>query len=186
MMKQTILFVRDAGGLEQLMRSAKNSCCAHCGRRGTLNRHDRPKGNDPAASNKQRVRGQRLWCSNRGRRGGCGQTIYLAFAWVLPRHTFTAPMLKKLLSALRAGSSVQVAWGGGGLSLALQSSYHLLQRFRERIGELRSCLSHRGPPPQGMHPDPLVQTIEHLSCAFASEDCPIAAFQCWFQTPIMG
>jgi hypothetical protein len=33
------------------------------------------------------VRGQRAFCSDRGQRGGCGRTVSLFLAVMLPRHS---------------------------------------------------------------------------------------------------
>jgi len=51
---------------------------------------------------------------------------------------------------------------------------------------VRSALLARCPPPDSLHSDPLLQTAEHLRCAFPSEKCPVAAYQYVFQSPIMG
>jgi len=65
-----------------------------------LNRHSVLRGNDPAVVNGSLARGQRVFCSDRGQRGGCGKTFPLFFAEVLPRHTFPASLLWALLRAL--------------------------------------------------------------------------------------
>ncbi|MDA0321789.1 MAG: hypothetical protein O2923_03605 [Verrucomicrobia bacterium] len=116
-MKAVIRFVRN----EQELKQAR---CAHCGCVGTLNRHDTMHGNDLSAADKKTDRGRRAWCSNRGRRGGCGRTMAIVFAHVLPRHGFTAPLLDKLLGGLCAGHSVQAAWENSRLPVALQTVYH--------------------------------------------------------------
>ncbi len=185
-MKRTIKFVRNDQGMEQALRSAKTISCVHCGRTGTLNRHDKLNGNDLRAADKQTMRGRRLWCSNRGKRGGCGRTMSIVYAHILPRCSFTSPILSKLLSALCKGSSVQAAWENENIPLHLQSLYHLLQRFRHRMGAIRSSLLNICDPPECQSTDTLIQTAAHLHCAFSSENCVVEAFQMQIQVPIMG
>lgn len=183
-MNRRIIFVCDEQELEKVLSRAKQDPCPHCGRIGTLNRHDRLTGNAPNQHSGHSVRGKRLWCSNRGARGGCGRTTSLLFAWVLPRHTFTAPLLSSLLGKVAAGSSVKAAWEGLDTLLALESAYSLMRRFRERIDFLRSMLFSHAKPPRSATVDPVVQTIEHLQRSFP--DNAVSAFQTTFAHPIMG
>jgi len=74
-----------------------------------LNRHSFLQGNDPAATDGRLRRGQRVFCSNRGQRGGFGRTFSIYFAAILPRHTVSATMLWKLLGRLLAGVSTKSA-----------------------------------------------------------------------------
>lgn len=183
---KVIHFVGSGRERNQVLLNLKQTGCAHCRRIGTLNRHDRIQGNDPAAVNKQMLRGRRAWCSNRGRRGGCGRTMRIMFACLLPRHTIKAKMLSGLLEYLCAGASIKSAWERCGMPVQLQSVYHLVQRLRVRLAAVRSALLSRCPPPDSRHADPLRQTAEHLRCAFPQCECPVAAYQYAFQTPIMG
>jgi hypothetical protein len=66
-------------------------------------------GNDPERADGQRRRGQRAFCSNRGRRGGCGRTVAICFAGVLPRHSVTTGLLTRLCAGLLTGSSLKAA-----------------------------------------------------------------------------
>ncbi len=108
------------------------------------------------------------------------------FVHVLPRHSFTAPMVGKLLGALCAGHSVQAAWEQSRFPFPIQSVYHLLQRLRRRLAAVRTALLSRCPPPASPHRDPLRQTAEHLRGAFPSASCPVEAFQYALQTPLLG
>ncbi len=181
-----IHFVRNKQERNQVLQNLKQTRCAHCRRMGTLNRHDRIKGNDPNSVNKQILRGRRVWCSNRSRRGCCGRTMRIVFACLLPRHSVKARMLSGLLEYLCAGASIKSAWERCGLPVHLQSVYHLVQRLRERLAAVRSALLSCCPPPGSRHTDPLRQTAEHLRCAFPGSQNPVGAYQYAFQTPIMG
>lgn len=185
-MKAVFRFVRDEQELEHTLGILKQLRCAHCGRVGTLNRHDTLHGNDLNAADKSTTRGRRGWCSTRGRRGGCGRTVAIVFVRVLPRHSFTAPMLDKILSGLCDGHSVQAAWRNSRLPVAVQTVHHLLQRLRRRLDALRTTLLARCAPPVSRHTDPLRQTAEHLRCAFATDSSAVEAFQYTFQAPLMG
>lgn len=185
-MKRAIRFVRDEQELQQALESLKQTSCPHCRKTGTLNRHDTIHGNDLAEANKQTQRGRRAWCSNRGRRGGCGRTVVIVFVGVLPRHSFTAALLDMLLRGLPDGRSVSQICRSERVALPVESVYHLLQRLRRRLDALRTALCTRCAPPSSRHEDPLRQAAEHLHCAFASAPCAVEAFQYAFQMPIMG
>ena len=72
-----------------------------------LNRHSFLYGNDPADTGGEQLRGQRVYCSSRGQRGGCGQTFSIFLADVLPRHSVTATWLWKLFRQLLGGASLK-------------------------------------------------------------------------------
>jgi hypothetical protein len=151
-----------------------------------LNRHSFLRGNDPDQPDGCAVRGQRVFCSNRGQRGGCGRTFSLMLADVLPRHTFTASRLWSWLVELLAGLSVKAAAEKLRLPFALESVYRLRRKLGQRLDELRSRLCREQPPPASTDADPLLQTVEHLRRALAAQACPPAAFQLHFQCPFLG
>lgn len=183
---KVIHFVRKKKDCNQVLQNLKQTRCAHCRRMGTLNRHDRIQGNDPDSTNKQILRGRRVWCSNRGRRGGCGRTMRFVFTRLIQRHSVNAKMLSRLLKGLCEGGSVKRVWEENRLPVQLQSVYQLLRRFRDRLDAVRVALLSRCQPPGSHHTDPLLQTAEHLRCAFPGNQNPVEAFQHTFQTPIMG
>ncbi len=183
-MNKQLIFVRDMHALEKVLLRAKLEPCPHCGRIGTLNRHDRVSGNMPDQRCDEHVRGRRLWCSNRGRRGGCGRTTLLLFAWVLHRHTFTAPLLTSLLDKVAGGASIKAAWEDLDTLLSLESAYSIMHRFRERLDVIRSALFSTGKPPPASTTVPLIQTVKHLQHSFP--DHAVSAFQTAFAHPIMG
>lgn len=110
----------------------------------------------------------------------------ILFANVLPRHSFTAGLLGKLLNKLCLGNSIHAAWLALNRPLSLEGIYGFLRRARNRLGGIRTALLDRAPPSRSTHADPLLQTFEHLRSVFKGENCPIAAFQESFQTPLMG
>ena len=185
-MKKIVIFVHDKTELEKKLRSLKQSQCPLCGRVETLNRHDSVKTNRPDHASEKHITGKRVWCCNRGQRGGCGRTIKLLFAWALPRHSFTGHILSTLINGIYKGESVKSVFEEMGILLSLDGAYHIIQRLRSQMDMIRSVLSGRGPPPDSEHPDPLIQTIAHLRSVFQSELCPVETFQMTFQRPFMG
>jgi hypothetical protein len=151
-----------------------------------LNRHSFLYGNDLDKCGQQTKRGQRVWCSDRGQRGGCGKTFSIFLGEVLPRHSCTALLLGQLLVKLLAGTSIKSAVESLGLPLALESIYHLLRRQRRRLDVLRSCLCARQKPPSSSQTDPLWQTVEHLQSVFTGAVCLVSEFQVVFQEPFLG
>lgn len=108
------------------------------------------------------------------------------FTRLIQRHSVNAKMLSRLLKGLCEGGSVKRVWEENRLPVQLQSVYQLLRRFRDRLDAVRVALLSRCQPPGSHHTDPLLQTAEHLRCAFPGNQNPVEAFQHTFQTPIMG
>jgi hypothetical protein len=151
-----------------------------------LNRHSRILGNDPDHADQQRSRGQRAYCSDRGQRGGCGRTVALYLAEVLPRHSVTAALLVQLLIGLLAGASLKAAAEALRTPFAAETFYRLRRCLRRRLDLLRSCLCRVKPAPASHQSEPLLQTAEHLHAIFSAELCAVTAFQLHFQQPVMG
>jgi len=151
----------------------------------TLNRHSILRGNDPAQTCGQSLRGQRVFCSNRGQRGGCGQTFSLVLADVLPRHTLTAALVWRWLVELLAGLSIKAAVEKLRLPFALETLYRLRRRWQRGLAEVRPRLCREQPPPVSGQTDPLWQTVEHLRAVFPASACPLADFQLHFQQPLL-
>ena len=181
-----ISFCARPAGVERAAFSLKQSSCPHCGCTGTLNRHSHARGNDPAAADGQTIRGQRVFCSNRGQRGGCGRTFMLCLAEILPRHTLTAPLVWPWLVKLLAGLSLKAAVEKLRLPFALETLYRLRRKLSQRLDPLRTRLCREQKPPVSGHADPLLQTVEHLQAVFPCSPCPPADFQLHFQHPFLG
>jgi hypothetical protein len=127
-----------------------------------------------------------VFCSNRGQRGGCGGTFSIFLAEVLPRHTVSAFLLWRWLTRLLAGVSLKAATESERLPFALETLYRLRRALRRGSDRLRTRLSREQSPPASAHADPLLQTVEHLQVVFAGSECPPAAFQLHFQSPLLG
>jgi hypothetical protein len=185
MKAQHAFFVKDLQVLEKTLCGLKGMACSFCGRRGTLNRHGPIEGNDPQSAQGRLRRGHRVYCANRGRRGGCGRTFSILLAHVLPRHTFTASLLWSVLAGLLGRLSIRAAWKAAGKPLALETTYHLIQRLRRRLSDLRTCLAPLRRPPEDDQCDPLLQTLAHLRAAFPDCPCPVETFQERLHRPLL-
>ena len=168
--------------------SLKQFRCPGCGAAETLNCHSKLYGNDPSASDgkAQGQRGQRVWCCNRGRRGGCGRSFSIFLADVLPRHTVTGPGLWRLLVRLLAGGSIKAAVEALALPFALETLYHLLHRLARApggsaLGALPGAASpaqfaNRSAPPDG-------RTFAPPLC---QERLPLCRLSTPLSTPALG
>ncbi|GEM_PF-1075012 len=178
-------FCAQRGGVEGRTFSLKQSPCPHCGCVGTLNRHSRALGNDPGTANGETFRGQRVFCSNRGQRGGCGRTFSCLLADVLPRHTFTAARFWGWLVELLAGLSLKAAAEKLRLPFALETVYRLHRRWQHHLDQIRTRLCRQQLPPVSTQTDPGLQTVEHLRLVFPG-GAALADFQVHFQQPLLG
>jgi hypothetical protein len=151
-----------------------------------LNRHSVLYGNNPFDCAQEQARGQRVFCSNRGRRGGCGKTFSIFLADMLPRHTLTATLVWGWLAQRLAGFSAKAAAEKAGLPFALETVYHLRRKLRRNLARLRTLLCRGQSPPSSAQADPVLQTVEHLQIVFPRNECPPAAFQLGFQLPFLG
>ena len=185
MKAQHTVFVKDLQALEKTLCGLKSTACFFCGRRGTLNRHGRIEGNDPQSADGRLRRGHRVYCANRGGREGCGRTFPILLADVLPRHTFSASLLWSVLEGLLGRLSIRAAWKSAGKPLALETTYHLIQRLRGHLAGVRTALSRLIPPPASAQRDPLLQTLAHLRAAFPADPCPVETFQQRLQRPLL-
>lgn len=179
-------FVSTLKELEPYLLRLKQLCCPDCGAVKTLNCHSKLYGNDPnSPAGGQVQRGQRIWCCNRGQRGGCGRSFSIFLADVLPRHTVRSAVLWALLERWLEGGSIKAAAEALALPFGLEAIYHLLQRMRSRLTTVRSVLCGQEPPPASSQTDPLLQTVEHLRRLFPQSACPCAEFQLHFQRPLL-
>ena len=178
-------FVANVRELEALLLGLKELLCPKCQKVGTLNRHSRCLGSDLSAQGES-VRGRRAFCSNRGKRPGCGRSFSIFLASVLPRHTITAPLFWKLLLQWLSGSTIWASHKALAVPFGRDGAYALLRRLRRRLDGLRSWLCRLIYPPSSTQTDPLLQTVEHFRAAFSKSACCLAEFQNHFQAPLMG
>jgi hypothetical protein len=143
-------------------------------------------GNDPLRASGQSFRGQRVFCSNRGRRGGCGRTFSLVLADVLPRHTLTASLVWRWLVEVLAGLSLKAAAEKLRLPFALETVYRLRRGLRRKLDGLRTRLAGRCGPPTVAHADPLCQTLNPSPNGFSPEPVSPGGVSTPFSESVFG
>ena len=173
-------FYRDEHEWVALVERLKLTPCPHCHVVGTLNRHGTLTGFDDSSPRRKTVRARRLFCSNRGRRPGCGRTTSVWIADRIRRLSVTTRTLGMFLRrAVADGLAAAIRAVPGPRSD--RSWQRLWTRFDLAQSRLRTALLARGPPPEfppGTCRRPVAaQVLAHLLATFPHTDCPLAAFQ---------
>jgi hypothetical protein len=165
----------------------KQTSCPHCKAVGALIRHGYLLGYDESSRLKTR-RGQRIFCSNRNARPGCGRTFSIWLADKIRRVSLTAGALWRFLQLAVAGAVI-TAGHAVDARLSDRTWQRIWQRFNQAQCHIRTALHRRCPPPDTppqptANPKrrPAAQLLAHLQTAFADTSCPIAAFQHTTQT----
>jgi len=171
-------YAPDSTALEQLAGQAKQWTCPYCGRAGTLNGHGLLRGGAEEAHGKDAVRGRRWFCSNRGRRPGCGRTFSVLLAQVMRHASVRTAKLWQFCRARLAGGGVPAAWEQTRCGFSLEAAYQWWRRWRRAEPALRTHLL-RGPGPPGK------SLREQIERAYGAID-PIAWFQKSEQRPWPG
>lgn len=176
------LFFRNQAHAEQVLGKLKLLDCPHCGQCGHLICNGSLKGNDPTQQATAQIeRGQRIFCSNRGCRCGCGHSFSIYKSDILPSRSMNTSYLSALLQAiLDHAGCIHHAWQQGSRLFSLSTAYRLWKTFRHQQTQLRHHLYRRIAPPESKHCEPLLQLIAHLSAAFDPDD-PTQAYHEHFQ-----
>jgi hypothetical protein len=132
------------------------------------------------------VRGRRFFCSNRGRRRGCGRTFSILFGGVLRRFSISTATLWRFILLLSTASATVCAWRLSASGFSVQSGYRLRNSVIAAQSRLRTLLCRIRPPPPSASHEPLSQLTAHFLSAFPLSSCPVADFQVRFQTPFFG
>lgn len=177
-------FFRDRQELRTLAQRLKQMACPHCKATGMLIRHGFLYGFDSTSPQQKTVRAQRIFCSNRYARTGCGRTFSVWDADKIRRLFLTASALGLFLQLAVAGS---IAAAGQAVHdrLCERTWQRLWQRFQRAQSKIRTALCGRcappdwlaRPPPSRPKHLPAAQVLAHLETAFPDDPCPIAAFQ---------
>jgi hypothetical protein len=179
-------FWESAAALElACARQAKLEACPHCKRVGTLNRHGWLMGSRPTGSGKDAQRGRRLFCSNRGRRGGCGRTVSLRPAEILKGLRVRTGAMWQFLRRLLQGQSAGRAWEGLEKVFSLESAYRYRRALLQGQQRLRELLCRERAPPLGAA-GTLGALLGHLESVFGASKDLIRDFQIRFQEPWPG
>lgn len=166
--------------MENACKRIKTEACPHCGCYGMLILHGSLFGCEPSGNGKRARRGQRLYCSNRGRKKGCGRTISLRLAQVLPRMRTHSGPLWQFLRSVMSGMSVPCAWKGLERIFSLETGYRYRRRFRQGLYHIRKMLCRERAPPCSAAGDSEAM-LAHLEAVLGSCGDLICRYQLHFQ-----
>jgi len=161
-------YVPDEAALARLGDQAKRWACPHCRRQGTLNAHGALRGVAEAAPGKDARRGRRFFCSDRGRRPGCGRTCSVLLAQMLRGASVRTGSLWRLCRARLAGLGSLAAWEQARTGFSLESAHRWWRRWRQAGPALRTHLWRGREPPDSL--------AEALTALYGEAD-PLAGFQ---------
>ena len=178
------VYVTGAAEYDELKHRLKHTPCPHCRAVGGLICHGYLRGyGDSIVGTIQR--GWRVFCSNRGRKAGCGRTYSILLAHHLYRRLVNAQQLAVFLAGILGGASIKNAWESVASSFCVETGYKLWTAFVRNQSAIRSRL-HAVVKPTVAAFTPLHQTIEHLKASFPQVACPVAAFQTVFQDAFLA
>lgn len=155
--------MRDETALADVLLGIKLAACPRCQRTGALIGHGFLRGYAEQGS-QILVRGRRFFCSNRGRRSGCGRTFSVKLQTVLCGFVVRTLTLWCFVQAVLAGLTRRAAWlrkACGAVSLS--TAYRLWRRLDAVQTALRARLSREAAAPDSTARAPWAQLIAHLS-----------------------
>ena len=181
----SVRFVRDPEQLSEALFAVKAEACPHCRQTGWLIGHGWLRGYAERDGG-LRVRGRRLFCSNRFRRRGCGRTVAVLLADVLPRLVVGALCLFRFVSRVVEGATRLAAWRSAlrGVTSS-RHAYRLWHHVVAAHGRIASALVQRCPPPTFDGTHPIGQCLAHLDAAGCGTSA-FAGFQSLLQRPLLG
>ena len=178
-------FFRDEAEREDFRLALKQRRCPHCAQTGFLICHGYLRGYCLEAA--LTLRGYRFFCSNRWRKRGCGRTLSVLLAHVLPRRHTPAPRLFSFLVLMLSCASVRQAARRLEAGPSLATLGRLWRAFAGQAMEIRRRLTQLVAPPGGQAlADNTRWTIAHLRRAIAGAGCPVCAYQRHFQLPLVA
>lgn len=177
-------FVADEAELAGALWGAKLVACEHCRRVGWLVGHGRVLGYAERSSERV-VRGRRLFCSDRGRRGGCGRTVAVRLASVIVRHVVRANTWFALFVALAHGARCAAAWRALS-AMSLRTGYRLRDRLAHARHALRTTLLSRAPPPEASSASADAQLVAHLRAILGADTGSFDRYQHTFQRSLLA
>jgi hypothetical protein len=178
-------YVESEAEFMEYSQTLKGVACPRCRVVGCLIRHGRLYGY-PAGNRTRGPRGWRIFCSNRGRRGGCGRTHSVLLAELLARRIVSTVGLWQLLHGIGCGLSVKAAWERAHTVFCPDTAYRLWKAFCGRLSALRTALCRQTAPPRTGNRHPALQTIAHFLVAFPKARNPLQSFQLQTQLAVLS
>lgn len=168
---------------EVLAESRRSMVCELCQSVGWVIRNGLVYGYR-AGNDERVVVAQRLLCSNRGKRRGCGGSMMVRVADAVRKTLVPAPKLWEFFDMLRQAPGVHAAWSNSPAAtcFSLTTAYRLSRRLDKAQSWVRSKIATllvlSGASQRT--DKPLLGLIDDLRSAFAGQ-CPVSAFQVQFQ-----
>lgn len=168
----------DEAALGEALLGIKLTTCPHCQRIGALIGHGLLRGYAERSSEVV-ARGRRFFCSNRGRRPGCGRTFSVKLHVVFAGFVVRTLTLWRFAQAVLSGLTRRAAWLRAAQStLSLSSAYRLWRRLRTAQSALRARLCREAAAPTCGAREPLAQLVAHLALVLGDERADLlAAYQ---------
>jgi hypothetical protein len=174
---QTQFFYRSESEWDAFAERLKILPCPHCKRVGALICHGYLRGRDDSNLRQDTVRARRIFCSNRGKRTGCGRTFGVWIADKIRRLGLTARVLWQFLERVVSGTLAD-AIRNTTCHLCGRSMQRIWQRFVLAQSRIRTALLTLRPPPEApLSQRPEAEVVAHLTAAFPKSQNPIAEFQ---------
>lgn len=154
--------------------------CPHCRTMGNLILHGflKTKNGD--------IRGRRIFCSNRGKRKGCGHTYSHLKAETLAGRCITAMQFWTFLWHFVESNNKKESLTQSGFDGCESTVYQFFRLFKQNQSHIRQyLLKSRAPPDCPEYTDPVIKTIKHLKAFSTGEISPIAQFQVQFQVSFL-
>jgi hypothetical protein len=152
--------------------------CSHCGKVGMLIFHGYIYGLSDYRT--PVMKGRRIFCSNRNRRSGCGQTLTVYFCEYIKQRFISAELLWHFLQNILSGLSIEKAYEqiDPSCPLSLATFHRLWQRFKSMTSHIRTFLTDTYPHIALSENCPYRETIRHISLAYFNANCnPIVLYQ---------
>jgi hypothetical protein len=179
-------YVRDEQALLNFKRGLKLRACSHCGRVGFLIGHGCLFGYCDASSQRV-VRGHRMFCSDRGRRMGCGCTSSVLFGFLMARFMVSHSVLFAFVGKVVGGKTRHGAWKAMARNaMSLQSAYRLWKRLVASQHHIRARLCAVAPPPPSQSISSVAHLLEHTKLLWPSMANGFEEFQLHFQLALFG
>lgn len=134
------------------------------------------------SSSERVIRGHRLLCSNRHRREGCGRTVTVWLAAILPGRIVRTATIFAYVAAVATGSSAAAAWREAS-SMTLRTGYRIRRRLALAGPGIRTALLSRAPPPPVESPSTDAQLLAHVRAALGADVTSFDRFQLGLPTP---
>ncbi len=179
-----VRFVQISAELQQAADRAKLRVCTHCGQLGMVNAHGYLLGYSLDGT-PDMIRGRRFYCSNRGRKTGCGRTMSVLLSGLIATFSVTTLLLSLFVASVLQGISVRAAWlSASANQFSERSGYRIWSRILASLPHLRTQLLRAGSPPCSTDEHPLSQTLTHIAEHVPIGDDHFETFQYRFQSGI--